>query len=255
MPRTARRSPRRTATTSRSGNLRPEKVVRIIPFPASEKVGSGFNAVVSAAWSICRTATWAFVASAGKQQEESGRIFVFDAASGKLQRTLDRREVKDFCFCGDNRTLAIAECDASETSLLTLWDITSGNKINESSPLKTDDGYLQSVAFLPRIEAKLVTCENLRNIRLWNLPGLEMELLPKKTETSPDRIVASEDGRFFLPRRQLIISTSASRRDGEIFTRVDYLHRPSSAAFSPNGSWLEHATFQCSGTGIPQAPK
>ena len=144
-----------------------------------------------------------------------------------------RRDVCDFCFCGDKRTFAIVENNKSDCSQITIWDVTKGRRTGESAPVP--ESYLKSVAYLPRSN-QLVTAEGLCTIRLWSLGGLETEVLPTKTETTAFQIAVSADGKVALALDNGFDVRNAETR--EIIAREDLVSHARSVALSPDGSLM-----------------
>jgi WD40 repeat protein len=90
-----------------------------------------------------------FAASVGTvrsdaEESPANRLFVWNAATRSFLRALNRPRVASFCFCGDNRTVAVAE-----ESRVTFWDLTTGRESEQAWPLPRAVGGLDSLAFVP----------------------------------------------------------------------------------------------------------
>jgi WD40 repeat protein len=156
------------------------------------------------------------------------RVFVWDAASGRFQRALNRAFVNGFCFCGDSRTIAIAE-----RLQISLWDVTTGRQTRDESPLP--DGVLKTIAFVPRSK-QLVTGDEEGRIRFWKLAGLEMgdsfELM-----TPVNALAASPDGKFVAQAGAKMILWDVVA--GKLSAKLHYGDVVGgSVAFSPDGTLL-----------------
>ncbi|HEX3315100.1 MAG TPA: WD40 repeat domain-containing protein, partial [Gemmataceae bacterium] len=158
-----------------------EKIVRTLTVPRADPDSQWYFSRVAyspdGTLLVASVGIWPYEAKWSKD----GRLFVFDAASGRFLRDFERARVLGFCFCGDNKTIAIAEANDAGSSRITLWDAATGNKTSESAPLA--DTEFGSIAFLSQAK-QFVTSEKGGNLRFWKMAGLVMDGPPTKTDCS-----------------------------------------------------------------------
>jgi WD40 repeat protein len=172
------------------------------------------------------------LASAGIRKSDgdtsvAGRVFVWDALSGRFQRAINRTSVEDVCFCGDNKTIALAE-----PSQVTVWDATTGRKIGETQRLA--EGSIRTMAFIPRLK-QIVAGDERDTLHFWKLDGLDrVDSLTEKDQASA--IGVSSDGRLVAKAGWSLTVRNAETRDK--VASLEFSGNPDSVAFSPDGSLL-----------------
>jgi WD40 repeat protein len=156
------------------------------------------------------------------------RIFVWEAESGRFLRALNRSFVAGFCFCGDNRTIAVAE-----KSQVTVWDVATGQKAGPDSPVI--DGRLTSVSFISDSK-RIVTADKAGNLHFRTLDGLGKESTTNAVRDA-EALAVSPDSKFVAIGGSSLVLWDI----GAVRVAADAKDLPAKAAsvaFSPDGSLL-----------------
>jgi WD40 repeat protein len=174
-----------------------------------------------------------FVASSGLRPThpaepfEPSRIFVWDARSGRFQRALDRSRVNDFCFCMDDRTIAVAE-----EKRITFWDVATGKKSRDPSPIF--EKFPVTIAYASGSRQLVAGFQN-GEVRLWKLPEFE-PISSSNQATQVRSVVVSADGKLIVESGpKLVLWNGDEPRTLGEFDDVPWLN---AVAFSPDSSLL-----------------